>query len=78
MFVMGVNINHIPSTLTKSLSNYKSLSMDSLLIFQIQNHAVNEHKFIFCFPVLMFSILNHCFIVLARTNGTIFKHNSNS
>lgn len=78
MFVMGVNIDQIPSNLTKSLTNYKSLSMDSFLIFQIHNHVVNGEKFIFCFPVLMFSILKHCFIALARTNSTVFKHNSES
>ena len=48
---MGVNIDHIPSNLTKSLTNYKSLSMDSFLIFQIHNHVVNGEKFIFCFPL---------------------------
>lgn len=78
MFVMGVNIDHIPNNLIKSLTNYKSLSMDSFLIFQIHNHAVSGDKFIFCFPVLMFSILKHRVIALARTNSTIFKHNSES
>lgn len=78
MFVIGVNIDHIPSNLIKSPTNCKSLSMGSFLIFQIYSHAVNGDKFIFCFPILMFSILKHCFIALARTNSTILKHNSDS